>query len=70
MIDTDSPTIANNRAAREEAEREIMDVMTRFKVKTGLAVVGCDVENVRSWSAAQATQDVFVTGVSLTVESI
>lgn len=50
---TDKPDLPLSaiRAALAEAEDEVMQVLQRFRERTGLAIVDAEIETVTSWPA-------------------
>jgi len=58
------------RQEREKAEKQIMQVLTDFKEKTGMGVTDVNMTIVETWQVGKANFDVIVTGVKLVVERI
>lgn len=69
MSALDLPLI-NVRLRKELLQLQIWQMLKEFKDETGLSIVGCSIDTVSGQTVGQPTPDVYVTRVTLTVESI
>lgn len=69
---TDKPDLPLSaiRAALAEAEGEVMQVLQRFRERTGLAIVDAEIETISNWQGGDRHPEQVPVSVRLQLQSI